>query len=44
MVTLDDNVLKHFNDWEMQKKKLIATARFLSSIFQAQQQIARRIT
>ena len=43
MVTLDDNMLKHFNDWEM-PKKLIATARFLSSIFQAQQQIAWRIT
>ena len=22
MVTLDDNVLKHFNDWEMPKKKV----------------------
>ena len=39
IVTLGDSILKHLNGWEM-SKKLRATARFLSSIFQAQQQIA----
>ena len=44
IVILGDSMLKHLNGWEMSKKKVRATARFLSSIFQAQQQIAWRIT
>ena len=40
IVILGDSMLKHVNGWEMSKKKLRVTARFLSSIFQTQQQVA----
>ena len=43
IVILGDSILKHLNGWEM-SKNLRATARFLSSIFHAQQQITWRIT
>ena len=42
IVILDDSMLKHLNGWEM-SKTLRRTARFLSSIFHAQQKITWRI-
>ena len=43
IVILGNSLLKRLNGWEMSKKKLRGNARFLTSIFQVQQQIAWKI-
>ena len=43
MVILGDSILKHLNSWEISKKTLRKTVRFLPSTFQSHLQIAWRI-